>query len=256
MNKNQVEFLQKAVTYCEMATGIYGPTMVYGLMREVDELSDMKHLLTGTKNKDGYVKAFLDHCHLTEDCILYVNWGCEDAIEQDVVTTAEGLDITHPPYFLVRHDASKSIVFCVRGTWNVKDFITDFKCEGIAWGSGKAHEGIALIANKICKDVELNHSIEQALQNYPDYYVVAVGHSLGAGIASLVTLNWRYKKLYKQPCCYAIAPPPILSSSVWDKGVGYIYSFVNEDDIVPRLSKDGIMEVIQLVRLLISSDFI
>lgn len=240
--------------YCELCTGAYGPTMVYGLMREVDEMSDLKHLINGTKNKEGYKQAFLDHSHLKPEDLLYVNWGCEDTESQTVITTATGMEITPPPYFLVHHEATKSIVLCIRGTWNIKDFISDFKCEGVSWGSGKAHEGITLIANYILKDAELNQTIKTALETYPDYQVVATGHSLGAGIASLVTLNWRYNKMYKQPCCYAIAPPPILSSSVWDKGIGYIYSFVNEDDVVPRLSKNGILDTIQLVGMMIMFD--
>lgn len=233
--------------YCELCTSAYGPTMVYGLMREVDEMSDIKHLINGTKNKEGYKQAFLDHSHLKPEDLLYVNWGCEDAECQTVITTATGMEITPPPYFLVRHEATKSIVLCIRGTWNIKDFISDFKCEGVSWGSGKAHEGITLIANYILKDAELNQTMKTALETYPDYQVVATGHSLGAGIASLVTLNWRYNKMYKQPCCYAIAPPPILSSSVWDKGIGYIYSFVNEDDVVPRLNVQCIYDMMNVV---------
>lgn len=248
MNKNQIEFLERAVTYCEMAAGMYGPAMIYGLMHEIDEFSDVKHLLNGKKSKEGYKQAFLDHTHLKAEDILYINWGCEDSVEQTVVTTSSGIELTSPPYFLIRHEATKSLVLCIRGTWDIKDFISDFKCEGISWGSGKAHEGIALIANSILKDTQLNATLTDALKKDPDFQVVAVGHSLGAGIASLVTLHWRYNRMYKQPICYAIAPPPILSTSVWDKGVGYIYSFVNEDDIVPRLSKDAILQVLQSVR--------
>ena len=55
------------------------------------------------------------------------------------------------------------------------------------------------------------------------------------------------KTLYNNPVCYAIAPPPCLTSSVRDKGVGYVFSFVNEDDVVPRLSKDGLLDCIKLI---------
>ncbi|KNB41860.1 hypothetical protein JH06_4691 [Blastocystis sp. subtype 4] len=229
-----------------MATGMYGSAMVYGLMGEVDRPEDVKHLLIGKSDREGYKQAFCDHCHISLDDLLYVNWGCEDD-DGESITTSSGLQITPPPYFLVRHHATKSIVLCIRGTWCIKDFISDFKCCGTKWGSGKAHEGIALIANAMLKNEQLNNAITSALSEYPEYRVVAVGHSLGAGIASLITINWRYHRMYNKPVCFAIAPPPILSSSVRDKGVGYVYSFVNEDDLVPRLSKDGIEDALHRI---------
>lgn len=230
-----------------MATGMYGSAMVYGLMGEVDSPEDVKHLIGGTSDREGYKQAFCDHCHVLPEDLIYVNWGCEDGSNGEAITTSSGLEIIPPPYFVVRHHATKSIVLCIRGTWCIKDFISDFKCCGTQWGSGKAHEGIALIANAMLKDQKLNDCINSTLSEYPEYRVVAVGHSLGAGIASLITINWRYHKMYNQPVCFAIAPPPILSSSVLDKGVGYVYSFVNEDDLVPRLSKNGIEDALHLI---------
>lgn len=226
--------------------------MVYGVMREIDSASDVKHLLSGNNSKEGYIQAFCDHCHLTNDDILYVDWGCESDekvdedsnAKSDVIVTSNGSTISHPPLFLVRHEETKSIVLCIRGTWNIQDFIVDFKCYASEWGLGKAHEGIALISNALLADESLNTAITTALKENPEYRLVAVGHSLGAGIASLLTINWRYKKMYGKPVCFAIAPPPILTASVWDKGQGYVHSFVNEDDIVPRLSKNGLEDAI------------
>lgn len=238
--------MSKASQYSELATGMYGSSMIYGVMGEIDSPDDVKRLLNGKKDREGYKQAFLDHAHLAADAILYTNWGCEDR-QSLALTTASGVEITAPPYFLVRHDATRSIVLCVRGTWNIKDFITDFKCCGVAWERGKAHEGIALVVDSLLEDEELNEAIVAALAANPDYRMVAVGHSLGAGIAALLTIRWRALKRFNNPVCFAIAPPPCLSVSVRDKGVGYVYSFVNEDDVVPRLSKDGIMDCLKLI---------
>lgn len=224
--------------------------MVYGVMGEIDSMSDVKHLLSGTNSKEGYLQAFCDHCKLSHEDILYVKWGCEedqpstDSTDCNQILTKSGFQISHPPVFLVRHKETNSIVLCIRGTWNIQDFIVDFKCYASEWGLGKAHEGIALISNALLNDSELNEAISGALKENPGYRLVAVGHSLGAGIASLLTINWRYKKMYNKPVCFAIAPPPILTASVWDKGQEYVYSFVNEDDVVPRLSKHGLEDAI------------
>ena len=217
-------------------------------MHEIESVEDVKHLLHDSENKEGYTRAFLAHCHLTESDLLYVDWGSEVEKEESKIVTNNGVRISSPPYFLVRHEKTKSLVLCIRGSWNVKDYITDMKCSTVPWEFGSAHEGIALIADSMYRDELLNRSIVEAFRDHPDYRLVAVGHSLGAGIASLLTIRWRTTHLYHNPICYAIAPPPILSSEVQDKGVGYVFSFVNEDDIVPRLSKDGMEDVIRLVR--------
>ena len=189
--------------------------MIYGVMGEIDSPDDVKRLLNGKKDREGYKQAFLDHCRIRRDDLLFTNWGCEDRASL-AISTASGVEITAPPYFLIRHEATKSIVLCIRGTWNVKDFITDFKCCGVSWEMGKAHEGIALVVDSLLGDEELGEAISAALAANPGYRMVAVGHSLGAGIAALITIKWRQQHLYNNPVCYAIAPPPCLSSSVRD----------------------------------------
>lgn len=246
MGKSDLPLLRNASLYSELATGMYGSSMIYGVMGEIDSTDDVKRLLNGKKDREGYKQAFLAHCHIRADDVLYTNWGCEDRASL-AITTASGVEITAPPYFLIRHEATQSIVLCIRGTWNVKDFITDFKCCGVAWERGKAHEGIALVVDSLLDDEELTEAIEAALAANPGYRMVAVGHSLGAGIAALITIRWHQQRLYNNPVCYAIAPPPCLTSSVRDKGVGYVFSFVNEDDVVPRLSKDGLLDCIKLI---------
>lgn len=244
----QIPLFHDAALYSELATGMYGSTMVYGLMREIEDFEDVKRLLHGSDDKEGYKRAFLSHCHLEEKDLLFVDWGSEEESTGDAISTSTEVAIAPPPFFLVCHEATKSIVLCVRGTWNLKDYLADMNCSTTRWESGCAHEGIALIANSIFTNESLNCTISNALQTHPGFRLVAVGHSLGAGIAALLTILWRTRHLYNDAICFAIAPPPVLSPEVTEKGVGFVYSFVNEDDIVPRLSKKAMEEAIQLVR--------
>ena len=39
-------FFRDAALYSELATGMYGSTMVYGLMREIEDFEDIKHFLS------------------------------------------------------------------------------------------------------------------------------------------------------------------------------------------------------------------
>ena len=240
-------FFRDAALYSELATGMYGSTMVYGLMREIEDFEDVKRLLHGSEDREGYKRAFLSHCHLEEEDLLFVDWGSEEENAEGAISTSTQVAIAPPPFFLVCHKATKSIVLCVRGTWNLKDYLTDMNCSTTRWEAGCAHEGIALIANSMLANEALNQTISSALQTHPDFRLVAVGHSLGAGIAALLTILWRTRQLHTDAICFAIAPPPVLSPEVAEKGVGFVYSFVNEDDIVPRLSKKAMEEAIQLV---------
>ena len=263
----QLPLFHDAALYSELATGMYGSTMVYGLMHEIGDFDDIKRLLHGSDDREGYKRAFLSHCHLEEKDLLFVNWGSEEEEKDDddesegkeegksegeimgtAIPTSTQVSIAPPPFFLVCHEATKSIVLCIRGTWNLKDYLADLNCSTTRWESGCAHEGIALIANSLFTNEALNQTIVNALQAHPDFRVVAVGHSLGAGIAALLTILWRTRHLFNDAVCFAIAPPPILSPEVAEKGVGFVYSFVNEDDLVPRLSKKALEEAIQLVR--------
>ena len=56
--------MSKASQYSELATGMYGSSMIYGVMGEIDSPDDVKRLLNGKKDREGYKQAFLDHAHL------------------------------------------------------------------------------------------------------------------------------------------------------------------------------------------------
>ena len=59
--------MSKASQYSELATGMYGSSMIYGVMGEIDSPDDVKRLLNGKKDREGYKQAFLDHAHLAAD---------------------------------------------------------------------------------------------------------------------------------------------------------------------------------------------
>lgn len=119
------------------------------------------------------------------------------------------------------------------------------------------------IAKWIAKDQAILSTLFTALDVNSDFSLKVVGHSLGAGIAALVSIYWenhntfkkyqrKYKYQQKQPNqrfmrCFAYAPPPILSEKIREKGEDFVYSIVNEDDMVPRLNVKciyGAMDVV------------
>lgn len=105
---------------------------------------------------------------------------------------------------------------------------------------------MAMIADYLIHDIQLNAILKQALNNYPNYRLIAVGHSLGAAIAALTCIGWKDNNMYRSfdPQCFGYACPPCLSSNIKNKGHHYVHCFVNEDDVVPRLNKQSIEDLI------------
>lgn len=63
----------------------------------------------------------------------------------------------------------------------------------------KIHESI--------KELEL---LDKAFKGHEDYQLVVVGHSLGAGVASVLALLFKLENKYRAMACYAYSPPGCL----------------------------------------------
>lgn len=124
-------------------------------------------------------------------------------ISHDDILTAQWESKAHRPgYFCVRDQKQKSIVTCIRGTWNAHDLLTDLCCtpdhfdvdsEGVEQpnlsnqGAHKVagHHGMLQAARLIQEEVE--PILRKEIQNMSsDYSLVLVGHSMGGGVAALL----------------------------------------------------------------------
>eukprot|EP00951_Prasinocladus_malaysianus_P036229 scaffold379795_cov41-Prasinocladus_malaysianus.AAC.1 len=88
--------------------------------------------------------------------------------------------------------------------------------------------------------------VSKALEEYPDYPVIATGHSLGAGTALMLALTLRHRadewksKLPKGALeafeVFAIGPPPVWAplSSLSEDDTRNLYVFMNNLDMIPR----------------------
>jgi hypothetical protein len=128
---------------------------------------------------------------------------------------------------------------------------------------GKAHSGIADLANKVLSDIETVNAIQQGLNMNSTYRLVLTGHSLGAGIASLLTLMlhvnasdrnaWSAK--LREILCFGFGCPPVFVSTegtaketLIEKAFSNTVCFINGDDVIPHLSLDAIRRLAELLR--------
>jgi len=96
----------------------------------------------------------------------------------------------------------------------------------------------------------LNASASPPTQ-YRGFGVVLVGHSLGAGVVSLLSMQLKATahECYTSLDCIALSPPPTLSPAAAAAGRRYITTVVVEDDLVSRLS----LRSLQLLRVSVTA---
>ncbi|XP_035694884.1 diacylglycerol lipase-beta-like [Branchiostoma floridae] len=172
----------------------------------------------------------------------------------DVVYATFHNKVYEIPFFVALDHDRRSVVVAVRGTLSLRDALTDLSAESetidVEGVEGTfAHKGILQAAIFIHKKLEEENILANAFWKVPDYSLVVVGHSLGAGTASLLSILLRpaYPRLF----CYAYSPPGgLMSKSTAEYTKNFTCSIVLGKDLVPRL---GISTMEDLKSKLISA---
>ncbi|XP_004705965.1 diacylglycerol lipase-beta [Echinops telfairi] len=145
------------------------------------------------------------------------------------------------PFLVALDHRKESVVVAVRGTMSLQDILTDLSAEsetldlGLEMQDCVAHKGISQAARYIYRRLIDDGILSQAFSVAPEYHLVLVGHSLGAGAAALLALM--LKKAYPQVRCYAFSPPRgLLSKSLYEYSKSFTVSLVLGKDVIPRLS--------------------
>lgn len=162
-----------------------------------------------------------------------------------------------PKFMILRDNASRQIVVCIRGTMSINDTIVDVCCEETPFLEGYAHSGMANCANQVLE--KSAPMLRKALTENPDYGVMVVGHSLGGGCAQLMAMKLMLvgERIGCLPPnsstkvkAYAIGPPPVYRSeeplpAMFKDNMDIL---INNNDCVPRLSVATIARLLRSVR--------
>ncbi|RIA94920.1 hypothetical protein C1645_758918 [Glomus cerebriforme] len=174
--------------------------------------------------------------------------------KDDIICWEYGQKTVSVPNYMVIHDPeTNSIIISIRGTMNVTDVITDALAHYEPWNGGFVHRGVLRSAQYL-----VNHSlndIREAIKKFKSNAIQIIGHSLGASVSAIVTLLLREKckDLIKQgidihawnfataPCCSLDLAHKVETEECVD-------NFVNENDVIPRLSYGNLMDFKELVK--------
>ncbi|XP_070340271.1 diacylglycerol lipase-beta isoform X2 [Equus asinus] len=145
------------------------------------------------------------------------------------------------PFLVALDHRKEAIVVAVRGTMSLQDILTDLSAENETLNlecevqDCSAHKGISQAARYVYRRLVNDGILSQAFSIAPEYRLVIVGHSLGAGAAALLAIMLRQS--HPQVRCYAFSPPRgLLSKSLYEYSKSFIVSVVLGDDVIPRLS--------------------
>ncbi|XP_061191420.1 diacylglycerol lipase-beta-like isoform X2 [Saccostrea echinata] len=141
------------------------------------------------------------------------------------------------PFYVAIDRAHQTVVVSVRGTLSLKDAVTDMsaECDPLEMlEDAKAHRGMLQAAKYIQEQLQSKSILDAAFQQVQGAGLMICGHSLGAGVASLLALL--LKSDYPDVRCFAYSPPGGLLSynaSVFCRD--FICSVILGKDFIPRL---------------------
>lgn len=144
---------------------------------------------------------------------------------------------------VVKLNTSKSLPLSI----SLYHFLTDLKIGNDVF---KVHSGILNAASTHAQaNSPLALKVAEQLNLYPGYGLIVSGHSLGAGVASLLSLLWSEKREvnFVTKClgplpsgrrihCYAYGSPCVVSYPLSQYSQGLVTSVIHGDDIVCAVS--------------------
>lgn len=234
--------LENARHFLQLSMAAYGwPFVMYrycvtGIFRLVKELT----CCACFRNKSTVVTD--DNCCL---CHLAGVKYMSKIREEDILFASFRNHVFELPFCVIADHKTRNIVIAIRGSISLRDIFTDltatsdrFEAEGLPPDT-MAHKGMAIGAEYVAKRLKERGILDKALALYPEYGLVLTGHSLGAGVASLLAL--KIKPKYPELKVYAFATPAgLLSREAARITESFIFTVGVGDDFIMRLGVDSI----------------
>ncbi|XP_069839875.1 diacylglycerol lipase-beta isoform X2 [Dendropsophus ebraccatus] len=227
--------LEKAAHYMKFAAAAYGwPLYVYsnpltGLCKLCGECCQNRRAQRDVVGGDHL------NCHFGS---ILQTTGLE---YRDFIHICFHNRIYEIPFFVALDHKTEAILVAIRGTLSLQDVLTDLSadCENLhtdgVEGDCFSHKGISQAASYIYRRLINDGILNQAFTVAPEYKLVIVGHSLGAGTAAVLAVQLRSS--FPTLKCYAFSPPGgLFSKSLSDYSKSFIISIIVGKDLVPRLS--------------------
>eukprot|EP01128_Nolandella_sp_AFSM9_P002364 TRINITY_DN1272_c0_g1_i1.p1 TRINITY_DN1272_c0_g1~~TRINITY_DN1272_c0_g1_i1.p1 ORF type:complete len:593 (-),score=80.98 TRINITY_DN1272_c0_g1_i1:97-1623(-) len=217
--------LEKASYYSKYAIAVYGWKLV-GAWSKMEINSTVSTFVGGDKNeKVVNDRTFCAYVGLEPNSIMHTRWFSSHF---------------DPAHAVSVDKRTRKIVVSVRGTMDMRDVFADLICVSAEFEGVKCHSGMLKIA--LSKFELLDECVTNLCRRLPTYNLVFTGHSLGAGVASILGLVWSKRHPDVPVEVFAFSPPAVFPLEVAEK-ISWITSFVCGMDVVPRLSEGSLFDL-------------
>ncbi|KAJ8958539.1 hypothetical protein NQ318_002334 [Aromia moschata] len=163
----------------------------------------------------------------------------------EIIYATYHVDVGQTPFFVALDYDRKKIVISIRGTLSMQDILTDLNAEGEPLpldpprDDWLGHKGMVQAAQYILEKLDQGQLVERAKAHKPergtkDFDIVIVGHSLGAGTASILGILLRQRHPTLLSYCYS-PPGGLLSAPAVEYTKEFTVSVVVGKDVVPRI---------------------
>lgn len=182
-----------------------------------------------------------------EDDLSKPKWPPEGGYRMDLASVLKrsGYDDTHgcaPPYLIYIDHHAHDIVVAIRGLNLVKEkdyaVLLDNRLGMEPFNNGFVHHGLLKSATWLLnKEAD---TLRGLVTEYPSYTLSFAGHSLGSGVAALLTIlvandGTRLGNVARDRIrCYAIAPARCMTLNLAILHADIIFSVILQDDFLPR----------------------
>eukprot|EP01156_Anaeramoeba_ignava_P021813 Anaeramoba_ignava/c19781_g3_i2.p1 GENE.c19781_g3_i2~~c19781_g3_i2.p1 ORF type:complete len:252 (+),score=71.31 c19781_g3_i2:32-757(+) len=190
--------------------------MVYFMKRNYRVYQKQK---TQMKEEDFFKVCFLPHfIKQLQEYALLADASYEKTLQK--LMTATSFDkqqlivykfrssTFRPAYFLAVNDIQKEVYLAIRGTKSMTDCLTDLNGMMCKFSDGFGHNGMVNAA--LWMEFHLKKKISEIMEQKKNYKLVLIGHSLGGGVASLLTIL--LSKSFPKIHCYGFGTPSVFES--------------------------------------------
>eukprot|EP00980_Cylindrotheca_fusiformis_P009237 scaffold2012_cov193-Cylindrotheca_fusiformis.AAC.9 len=173
--------------------------------------------------------------------------------EDNIVYASFTHSVEATPYMIALDHTWKTVVVSIRGTVSFESFLSDITLNPVEMVSvgeqcgfnGKerfCHRGMLACAQWIYDDLKRHGKLESLLGSDGScrgYRLRIVGHSLGAGIAAILSVMMRAR--HPNLRCLSFSPPGcVFSKNLAEESCSWITSYAVDSDLIPRISKESV----------------
>ena len=232
---------------------------------------DFDQLEMGAQDQNFHQERFDRDCKTSGDTLC--EWHKRALLlvagipEADLVYAEFNNKLSSVPYCILLDHERSFVVLSIRGSLSLEDIVTDTlvlpesleevgKKYGFDWRGQYCHAGVLACFENVMRDLEKHGWLERLLEDHcPNYSLRIVGHSLGAGVSTL--LGYVLRSKYPSLKVFGYSPPGC--TMTWElasASQAFATTFILDSDIVPRLSvqaleglRDEVLELIGRIKV-------